>query len=96
MPPGTASARSTHGAHTTPSSATVTHSAAPASSVVASTARRVSASRAPQASLISTPAPMHSPLMARMTRFITGPATPSAARAPCPRNRPTMMASTAL
>ena len=96
MDSGTASARSTQGASRVPASATAQQSPAPNSSVVASVSRRASVLPAPNASLMSTPAPIHSPLMARITRFITGPATPSAASASCPMNRPAMMESTAL
>ena len=93
---GTASARSIHGVATQPSAAAPQQSTAPNSSVVASVSCSRSVRLAPNASLISTPAPIHSPLMAKITRFMTGPATPSAARASCPMNRPAMMESTAL
>ena len=74
----------------------IQQSTAPNSSVVASVSCSRSVRLAPNASLISTPAPIHSPLMAKITRFMTGPATPSAASASCPMNRPAMMESTAL
>ena len=93
---GTANARRMAGVSTHPTAAAAQQSAAPNSSVVASVSLSRVVSRAPNASLISTPAPMHRPLMARITRFMTGPATPSAASASCPMNRPAMMESTAL
>ena len=93
---GTAVARSIHGVSRQPAAAAPQQSSAPNSSVVASVSLRRAVSPAPNASLISTPAPMHRPLIARITRFMTGPATPSAASASCPMNRPAMMESTAL
>ena len=93
---GTASARRIHGVSTQPSAAAAQQSAAPNSSVVANVSFKRAVRFAPNASLISTPAPMHRPLMAKITRFMTGPATPSAASASCPMNRPAMMESTAL
>ena len=93
---GTASARRIHGVSAQPSAAAAQQSAAPNSSVVANVSFKRAVRFAPNASLISTPAPMHRPLMAKITRFMTGPATPSAASASCPMNRPAMMESTAL
>ena len=51
---------------------------------------------APKDSLINIPAPMHIPEIARIIKFITGPAIPSAARASFPIKRPAIMESTAL
>ena len=93
---GTASVRRIHGVSAQPSAAAAQQSAAPNSSVVANVSFKRAVRFAPNASLISTPAPMHRPLMAKITRFMTGPATPSAASASCPMNRPAMMESTAL
>ena len=93
---GTAQACRIAGVNNTPSNATTVHAAVPESTVVASSRRRLSPSFAPKNSLINTPAPRQTPVIPRITRFITGPAMPSAARASLPMNRPAMMESTAL